>query len=70
MKDFTVQFDSKSGLEIRKGSLMIILPSDLLNWLICIPFGIASYLYVAYLLKIKELLEVYGIAQPFINRLS
>lgn len=48
---------------------MVFLLSDLSKLIIGIPLGIVIYLLSAYLLKIKELLEVNGMVQLFIKRI-
>jgi teichuronic acid exporter len=42
--------------------IMMLLPTDFLRLLICIPMGVAIYLYAAYLLRIKEIDEVLKMA--------
>ncbi len=49
---------------------MIIVPSDLLKLLVGVPLGIGFYLLSVCLIRINELEEVYGMAKPFIKRLS
>lgn len=49
---------------------MLILSSDILKLLICVPLGVGIYLIAAYFLKIKEVYEVYGMVKPFIKRLN
>jgi len=46
----------------------VSLSSDFLKLLIGIPVAMFAYLGAAYLLKIKELAEVYTMAQPYLNR--
>jgi teichuronic acid exporter len=47
----------------------IILSSDFLKLLVGVPLGIGIYLLSAYLLKAKEVEEIYTMAQPFIERI-
>jgi len=49
---------------------MIIVLSDLLKLLVGVPLGIGFYLLSAYLIRINELEEVYGMTKPFIKRIS
>jgi O-antigen/teichoic acid export membrane protein len=46
--------------------IMMVLPTDFLKLLICIPIGVLIYLYTAYLLGIEEVNEVLRMAQSFI----
>lgn len=48
----------------------IIVSADFLKLLIGVPLGVGIYLVMAYLLRIREIEEVYCMAKPFIKRLG
>jgi hypothetical protein len=47
-----------------------LLSSDLLMLIIGVPLGVVIYLFSAYLFKINEVNEVYGMAKLFIKRIE